>query len=275
MTTYYADWSMRNGWTYITEQDEYPKPAITAPTHAGLLDANPRGSTLVCEGTAMSFVAGDLEIFLGMCDAHAVTLKFTATRETGRMLRELNYTKGDTVDPYAIRQIARRGGHLRLAVPRPTADTPHVIARKAANRELMLLRQSGNKDAFANAIIASLPDYSDLSPSQRLALGNGKKYSATLVAAVGTAVKHSSTRDEFEQLCGLYAHGYPSQIRADIYHWNYAGGAARARLTEDKADWPDGFGLRKRKDGLTLSEFRRSIRNLRSMILASGTFNPA
>ena len=39
---------------------------------------------------------------------------------------------------------------------------------------------------------------------------------------------------EFERIAGLYSHGYPNQIRADLHHYVWAGGNQRAKLNEEK-----------------------------------------
>jgi hypothetical protein len=102
----------------------------------------------------------------------------------------------------------------------------------------------------------------DLSPIRQLALGNGKDYNLVIVAAVGVASIHARTTDEFDRLAGLYAHGYPSQIRADLHHYAWAGGNTRAKLETHL----DGYGKRiipsptVRLDGLTWTSYRRELR---------------
>ena len=138
--------------------------------------------------------------------------------------------------------------------------------REAANVRLMHLRSSfrledrpsgktfiatSAKDDFADELIARLPAFGTLPAIRQQALGNGE-YSKIIVAAIGVCAEQAKTIKEFDYLSGMYAHAYPSQIRADLMHYAWAGGNTRARLEIDN-------GTSKRKDGLTLTDYRRDI----------------
>lgn len=258
MTTYYLDWSLRNGVTGVKDDDDtvqhWPKGtdeflnSLTGPTR------------IVMESTVHSFVREWRDEFIARCDREGHDLRFTTPRETGRWSRQLNIEKSDFNDPFVIREIARRGGHLK----KPSVVSDDFETRRAeANHELMLLRATGKKDEFAAEVIDKLPPYSSLDDTMQRALGDGKKYSKVIFAAVAMAAKHARNRNEFDRICGLYAHGYGQQVRADLYHYGWSGGAKRGRLNGkptgfDKKGRPQ-YGIRKRDD-LTLSDYRRSLR---------------
>ena len=272
LDVWYLDWSLRNGVTAVRNDSEGVEHFKKGTNE--FLDALASPSKIIMESTVHSFVPEWREAFIKRCEDEGHTLLFVPPRETGRWSRELGIDKSDFNDPLVIRAIVKAGAHLK----RPSTPEPEYVAKRAAaNRKLMLLRASGEKDEYAKALIEGLPDYASLSNEKKLALGNGKRYSFIVVAAAGVATEVATSRKEFERLCGLYAHGYPSQIRADLYHWQWSGGAKRARLngepiSEDK-DGKKTYGLRKRDD-LTLSEFRRSLRWLYAAIKA-GTADPA
>lgn len=277
----YADWGLRTGVTALFPGDDEVK-LFKEGTDA-FLDALDGPSEIVMESTVHSFVPEDRAAFMARCAEEGHTLLFLPPRLTGRWTRELGMDKSDFSDPFVFKKMVEAGIALKRPKPR---DEEWAVRRIAANRELMLLRNSGKKDAFAKDVIKRLPPYSTLDPVKRTALGNGKKYSEVAIAAAAVAAKHVNNRHEFERLCGLYAHGYPSQIRADLHHWLYAGGAKRARLngeptSVDPKTGAKKFGIRKRDD-LTLSEWRRSLRWLYAQLRkpakieddGAGTNNP-
>ena len=129
----------------------------------------------------------------------------------------------DREDALAIRNAALTGAHLkRPAIPEPA----WVQRRDDAERAFVQLRRSGRKDAYAYRLTQHLYGkypFSHQPAGRRIALGSGTppNYNLVLVAAVGIAAKHVSSRGEFERLMGLYAHGYPCQFRSDVYHWGW------------------------------------------------------
>lgn len=267
MNTVYIDWSMRNGVTGVFNDEAVVKKWPEGTT--SLLDALDTPHRIVAESTIHSYLPEEREAFLDRCVTEGHEVLFTPARETGRWNREHARDKDDLTDPFTIRDIALSAAHLR----KPHQVTQERIDRRvAANLEIRLLRVSKKKNAFGKEIAKVLVPYRDLSDIDKLALGNGKRYSWVLLAALGIAAKHASGRKQFEQLCGLYAHGYPSQLRADIYHWQWSGGSTRARLNGVRKK--DGFGLRKRDD-LTLSQFRRSIRSVYAQLHTANLVNYA
>lgn len=255
---WYLDWSLRNGVTAV-RNDSQDVIHFKKGTDE-FLDSLSCPAKIIMESTVHSYVPEWRSAYIARCAEDGHDLRFLPPRETGRWSRELGIDKSDFNDPFVLREIVAAGAHLK----RPTVpDDAYVAKREAANRKLMLLRAAGDKDDYADALIATLPEYGSLSNEKKLSLGNGKKYSKIVVAAAGVAAEAASSRKEFERLCGLYAHGYPSQIRADLYHWQWSGGARRGRLngepTNVDKDGKKSYGLRKRDD-LTLSGFRKSLR---------------
>jgi hypothetical protein len=272
MPTVYADWGLRTGVTALLPNDAEVK-LFKEGTDA-LLDSLASPHRIVMESTVHSFVPEDREAFIKRCAVAGHQLLFLPPRLTGRWSRELGMAKSDYSDPLVFKAMVEAGVHLRQA---KLVDDAWVQKRVAANYELMILRYSGQKDEFADELIKLLPDYKSLDDVKKKALGNGKQYSRVGVAAAGMAAKYAENRAEFERLCGLYAHGYPSQIRADLHHWLYSGGSKRAKLdgeplSIDKKGVKT-YGIRKRKD-ITLSEFRRSLRWLYAQLRDAGSRMP-
>lgn len=279
MDKLYFDWSIRRGVkagkngsvTYYRDLDE-------------LLDATPVSTRLVGEATFSSFDIDQRRRVIERCEREGRELLTTPNRLTGRHRRAMGYTdadKSDELDISVLQHIDESGVHLK----RPSlADESFVMRREAANAEMMNLRRTGEmrprpraggyvrasaKDAYAESLIPLLPPYQELVGSFQKALGDGKQYSLVVLAAAGIAAKYARNREEFERLCGLYGHGYPSQIRADLHHYAWAGGNRRPRLDGTKAD-----GIRKRKDGLKWREYRRALRWLYAQFKASGMTDP-
>lgn len=271
--TVYADWGLRTGVTALFPGEEEVRQYKLGTDE--FLDDLDGPTRIVMESTVHSFVPEDRAAFLSRCEKERHELLFLPPRLTGRWIRELGMDKSDFSDPFVFREMVKRGVHLKHPRER---DDEWESRRYQANRELMLLRNSGKKDAFAKSLVEKLPPYKDLDAEKKAALGDGKKYSLVAVAAAGIATKHANNRREFERLCGLYAHGYPSQIRADLHHWLYSGGARRARLngeptSVDSKTGAKKYGLRKRDD-ITLSQWRRSLRWLYAQLRDAGSSVP-
>lgn len=279
MTTVYFDWSIRNGVFTLADNEE---DVVVFPNLEAVLDCLTVGDTLVGEATFESFNLEQREKMMDLAASRGVAFLTTPSRLTSRARRRHGFgDKSDETDVRAIRALAAqtdyRGERHHLKPP-ALPDPEWIERRELANRHLMTLRSSGTltpaprtpnrfnfhsaKDAQANRWADRLPNYEDLTQVQRLALGNGKDYSLIVVAAVGVAALYARTVDEFDRLAGLHAHAYPSQIRADLHHWAWAGGGTRAKLEITL----DGYGKRiissptQRLDGLTWSQYRRSLR---------------
>lgn len=259
MQTVYFDWSHRTGVTTFGEED---KLLVVYPTLDELLDDLNEPTRLIGEATFESFNIGRRKAFMDRCDREGHELLTTPNRLTGRGRRRFGYPeKTDENDVHVIRDLVKAGIHLK----RPTLPDPEwVDRREAAAKEIMELRRNGrylpkprsrgyafisDKDSWATELVSKLPPYATLTPTQKLTLGDGKKYSLTVVAAVAVATKYARNVREFDRLAGLYSHAYGSQIRADLHHYGWSGGNQRSKLnTEGK------------RDDLSLRDWRRELR---------------
>lgn len=275
--TLYFDWSMRTGvYTLI----DWSQDVIVYPTLETAIKFLDPGDTLIGEATFESFNLTQRYSMIELARSRGITFLTTPTRLTGKTRRRLGYEgKSDEIDVFVVREVAQDPANLKV----PAKPDPESMARRmSANDKLMDLRRSGvltekkrtpgrftftsDKDRFADQLIAQLPPFETLDEVKRKALGNGKGYSLIVVAAVGVAAAEARTTREFDHLTGLYAHAYPSQIRADLHHWAWAGGNTRAKLVQTTG--PDGKRMitSKRVDGLTWTDFRRECRWLYHML---------
>lgn len=262
MDTIYCDWSIRNGVATVRNDEDEVK---FYPDLAAVIETRPE--RIILETTFQSFDLSARAATIAACERLGIELLTTPNRLTSRFRKAAGLgEKSDPTDARAIRIAAQSGVHLKR--PR-IAEPGEDASRITANGALMYLRSHGDitkkprsegynfhsrKDDWARELVEYLPPYSSLTDTQKIALGNGKEYSLVTVAAVGMAAYHARNTREFDRLSGLYAHAYPSQIRADLHHHAWAGGNTRAHLNGAKED-----GIRKRDD-ITLSQFRREMR---------------
>lgn len=274
MKIVYFDWSIRNGVAVLVDDST---EVVFYASLWQVLDLLSPGDMLIGEATFLSFDLDQREDFIRRCAEHGVVLLTTPNRLTGKVRRREfpGQDKNDALDVAVIRIIAEDPSKLK---PPAVPDPSWVERRERANRELMRLRRTGTltpkprtpgrfnftsqKDIQAAEWAALLPAYETLTRIQKLALGNGRDYNYVVVAAVGVATRHARNREEFDRLIGLYAHAYPTQLRADMHHYAWAGGNQRAKLVTVLS--PDGHrsapSPAKRVDGLTWSQYRREVR---------------
>ena len=222
---------------------------------------------IIGESSFESFNLERRQHFIDRADREGHVLKSTCNRETGRHRRLCGFPKKsdktDMIDVYVIRHKATEtSAHLKA--PRiHNPNDPLILKHKAANEDLMRLRRSKtlriskrskngfvmdpDKDLLALKIIKELPLYKSLDEELRFALGNGDKYSKSFVACIYVAAKRSNSRREFENICGLYAHGYPCMIRSDIYMHRWRKGCRAGAKAKNAGK-------------ITLSQFRKASR---------------
>lgn len=232
---YYFDWSHGKVTTLKNDEDEI----VNFYSLFDLLNSLTEPSVLIGEATFESFFRDTRRNeFIERCADEGHTILTTPNRTTGRQRDKMGLEKNDDNDARAIRALAKSGIHLKK--PRVfDANDSFIEVQKAANKELMLLRASkvrvpkkngigylkatkSNKEFFAEQLIEQLPDFDSLDGITKKCLGNQDGYNKVIVAAVGVAAKHVSSRQKFEKLAGLYHHGYPSQIRSDLTYWGYS-----------------------------------------------------
>lgn len=133
--------------------------------------------------------------------------------------RPATTVKTDANDVRIIYRIATDPSFHTYPIPRP--DSAAVQRRKELNREYGRLRFNGAKPEMAERAEAVLGPYGDLNPVTASVLGNGTKYSMTLLAVLWYTAGKCPTRDEFERAIGLHGSGYPSLLRSDVHHHCY------------------------------------------------------
>lgn len=269
MNVVYCDWSIRRGIAAVwNDEDE----AVFYSDLPAVINAGP--DMIILETTFESFDLAKRAAVMAHAKRQGVELLTIPNRLTSRFRKAGGFgEKDDAVDAKAIRFAAQSGVHLKK--PRFIEPGEDERRRKAATA-IMYYRSHGEltakvisrgknkgrvtyefqslKDDWARKLADELPEYSTLTEVQKVALGNGREYNLTAVAAVGFAAYHARNTREFDRLSGLYAHAYPGQIRADLMHYVWSGGNTRTHLNGTKED-----GIRKRDD-ITLSQFRREIR---------------
>src|SRR5690606_36720508 len=86
------------------------------------------------------------------------------------------------------------------------------------------------QDLWAQELISQVPDCGSLPHARKLALGNLDEYSKMLVATVAVAAEAvkkfgGDSREQarnFDNLSGLFHHGYPSLIRSNLLMHGWA-----------------------------------------------------
>lgn len=263
MNEIYFDWSQRRGVVAIVVEPGKTSVPKTWPSLALMLDSLKGVPTmLVGEATFESYLLDRRIEFANRCQREGHELYTVPPRLTPRHRRAMGLKKSDENDARAIKVLGRNQTHLsRYQAP----DPKKAERREIANRQLQLLRATGGKDEWAKELTTHLPSLKDQPASRVKALSDGKNYNLVKVAAVAIATQHSDNQRDFDFFSGLYAHAYPSQIRADLMHWGWAGGSTRGKLVKELD--PSGETTKdvpvvpsRRVDGLTLTEYRREIR---------------
>lgn len=237
MPTLYFDWK-RGKVDGLWDHSDVP---VRFHSLAAMLDSLTEPTTLVCETPVESFSPATRTRLILESTAKGHTWRVFRPKATRLYAEAYGYTiadKSDKFDTWIIRELARAHPEW-LKAPRVrdesgTADLAHV---RAASQELNKLRNTDvgftpvgvrggkpkvitAKDGYYADLVLFLPDYATLTPTQKIALGDGKSYSKSLIPAVAMATKHSTSRRDFEQICGLFDNGYPTLIRSDIHHHN-------------------------------------------------------
>lgn len=240
METFYFDWSMTRGLEVLPERDQDPLDTSLVARYATIdellevLAALKMNARLISESTFESFNIDKRRKLVEKAKAGGHEWLVMPTRQTPRMRNELGVEKDDVNDVLAIRHYARTRpeGLKPPTIREDVADK--IVIREAANAELMVLRREyekvanksalgfkfvSHKETYAKEVSESLPDYSTLPDIRKAMLGDGKKYSAPLLAVAGVAAKHARNRKDYEYILGLYANGYPCQTRSDAHYW--------------------------------------------------------
>ena len=118
-------------------------------------------------------------------------------------------------------------------VSRPIVDDFRDVIH-AASDHLKELQRSGQNVAIFHSLVLLLPDPNnptlwenpDLLDTVQNHLCEQNEdgtycYAMIPVVAVGVSAQYAKTRKEFTSVAGLYATGYRSQIRDDLFYWNH------------------------------------------------------
>lgn len=249
----YFDWNK----TQINVLFDDAEDDIVLKDLDSLMDMLTEPSVIIGEATFESFQLAKRQHVIERAKREGHTLLTTPNRATGRWRKIMypEYNNKPLPDNLAVKVIRHIATQTKTHLKVPAfPDSEWVIIRENANDMLMNLRSEfrwtygprggrkvvSAKDDYADDIIQTLPEYVTLTAKQKLALGDGKEYNKTVVAAVAVAAEHVDNISDFDRLSGLYHHGYPSQIRSDLHHWRW-------RFLKGKVD-------------LTLSDFRREVR---------------
>jgi len=282
MQTLYIDWSHGKIDVLVRSTNEH----FTTRSLDALLDKLTEPTTLIMEASFESFFRETKRNdFIRRCADEGHELLTVPNRATGRWKLKFyppeqfpqyygnNAKFPDELAVDLFRKMHDGGVHLKK--PRLfNENDPKISIRKEANNCLMLMRYTKRpkigkngqelkgmvsaKEYYAEGLIENyLPNYDDLEEYQKIALGNGTEYSKVIVAAVGVAA-HFANGDyrEFDRLSGMYHHAYPSQIRSDLHFHGW---------------WKTPKGKTPKRDLITLSQYRKSIRWLFSNLKSSNT----
>lgn len=208
--------------------------------------------TLVVEAPFEAFNIDQRQLVMDAARAAGITFKTISPRQTAWWRIDRGVVKSDKNDARAIYAIAATQGLDVLHDPAPALpeDDPWALTRKAAERELMVLRRTGNKELLWQELIKVLPKFRTLTAEQQLALGGSGGYSKAILPAAYVAARHTADIREWERLMGLYASGKPSQFRSDVFHHGWKGNKASSRKARMEAIYGD----------RALSVFRRNLR---------------
>lgn len=127
-----------------------------------------------------------------------------------------DWAKTDANDARVIHALAVDGRLNMYPLPDPAPSW--VAFREHVCEQYLDLRLTGCKDDLAAAAAEILGPYRALDADARQALGNGKAYSTSALAALYVAAWHTRGREQFERLVGMHASGYPSVLRSDLHH---------------------------------------------------------
>lgn len=249
------DWDGKSIWVSEDGQVENVRGMTDQFQLLDELKARTDGPFLVvCEAPFESYMPDRRQRTIQEYEAAGITLRTINPRSTAWWRINRGLEKSNEQDAAAIFNIAKHAydhGH-RLHKPAPALDEndPWAQTRKRAERELMVLRRSGQKDLLYQALVQELPKVKELTEEQQRALAGSSGYSKAILPAVYVAAKHTADIKQWERLMGLYESGKPSQFRSDIFRHGWQGNKNGSR----KARFEAWYGDR------ALSVFRRNLR---------------
>jgi hypothetical protein len=242
----WVDWSTNHGVTY--EMSNGLKGVV--PTIFDLLrlleELGIKNFRIISETTFENFRTGRRQKIIDLVHAKGGEWWVIPNIRTPRMYQVLGLStrkktihgveeksdKSDANDVKAIREYALANpGHLKKATVE--TDEAKIERRVRVSNELTTLRKTpailedgeevDEKYLFAQEVIALLPDPEELTEVQKKVLlsKTDRTYRAPMLAAIGLATRHTSSRKEFTAALGFHDHGYPCQARSDMYHHSF------------------------------------------------------
>jgi hypothetical protein len=125
------------------------------------------------------------------------------------------------------------GNYREQVVGRPIFDDFRDVIH-AASDHLKDLQRGGQNVAFFQSLVRLLPDPNNptvwVNPALLDTVRNhlceqnedgAYRYAMIPIVAVGVVAQYAKTRKQFDSVAGLYATGYRSKIRDDLFYWNH------------------------------------------------------
>jgi hypothetical protein len=266
----YFDWSGTKGLHVIDDDAKNVGDKDEVMQYAefeNLFNDLSEPTILIGEATFESFRKDRRNKIIRYAKERSHEMLVTPTRATRRRAEKLGIKdKTDFHDPYIIRDLAN-DGKTHLRIPTDKIDGRIVQIREENCEKLMRMRhfyirvenkrnKISLKDYFAQLIIKQLPDFKDLPKITRLIIGNGdgRNYNLTSVAAVGVVTPQVKSGKELKKVCGLFHHGYPSQIRSDLMLHRWWGRFKPSIFNEKTGKWKPAGKLHGQA---TLTDFTR------------------
>lgn len=184
-----------------------------------LLAAVDRPAKLVAESTFESWDPGRRERLVATARRAGHEVYVFRPIHTARARNRTSVEKSDANDARTIYTIAT-ASRLHL-YPIPAPDPAKTKERSEIAREYTRLRLSGAKGALGDLAERLLGPYQKLPAELARALGNGKRYSPTLLAVIGFASARATSRARFEWLLGLHGSAYPTLLRSEVHHHSF------------------------------------------------------
>ena len=227
-----VDWSLHG--IHVTQTG---RSVTFYPSFDELLETLTQPARVVCEATVESWDPERRDALLTKFRTSGHEIYVFRPIHTARFRKRHDIEKSDENDTRVIYRIATQG-RLHL-YPAPALDRSWSAERERVNARYVQLRLAGRKPGLVELATGILGPYTALPDELRHALGSGKGYSPSLLAAVTFATAHANSRSTWERLLGLHGSGYPTVLRSDVHHHSFQ---------------------HARRRGVTWQEFRHALR---------------
>jgi hypothetical protein len=225
---------------YLSD-DGYKFPAFPSFEECIKAAASDGVKTIKTERSFANYYPGERGELIDLAKDLGIVIMTMNTRRTPAGRDKYAFEKTDKNDAYVIYHMPWM--HFKVA---SAVDPSWKEFSAAENYKAMWMRCTGLAEEIVNRIY--LLFRSDLTEEQKVNLVRacGKTPRVPLWAAIIHATLVTKDRNEFERLIGLYDNGHACLFRSNVYNWGYG---------------------KKGGERTDLTSFRRSIRQLRSMIV--------